>query len=88
MSGKKNISTDYLPSGSKHFGDVVTDVASSYTAGTGVASVSYAGANPNNNLHRQGTFFVVERCTSAAKVTPAHTPRHMRTLLVSTPRPF
>jgi neutral ceramidase len=68
FSGKNLISTDHLPSGSKHFGDVVTDVAPSYTAGTGVASVSYAGANPNNNLNRQGTFFVVERCTDAAKV--------------------
>ena len=44
----------------RKFGDVITDVKSSYRIGE-TASVKFAGANPRNNLRLEGTFTAVEK---------------------------
>ena len=63
---KGHLSTDYLPSGAKHFGDVTKQVGGSYKLGE-VAEVSFAGANPTNNLRPQGSFIEVQRQGSQGK---------------------
>jgi len=49
---------DNAPYG-KSFGEVITDVSPSYTKGS-VASATFVGANPRNNLRLEGTFVAVE----------------------------
>ncbi|KAI9778459.1 MAG: hypothetical protein M1839_008105 [Geoglossum umbratile] len=44
----------------KSFGEVITDVDPSYSKGS-IASVTFVGANPRNNLRLEGTFVVVEK---------------------------
>ncbi|KAI9698885.1 MAG: hypothetical protein M1820_007306 [Bogoriella megaspora] len=61
-----NISLDFItgvvqdnaPFG-KSFGDVISDVAKSYTAPS-VANATFVGANPRNNLRLEGTYAAVE----------------------------
>lgn len=50
---------DFPPTG-KHFGDVLTEPEPSYRAGERV-SVEFAGAHPNNDLHRGGTYLMVQQ---------------------------
>jgi neutral ceramidase len=61
LSKNKTLTVDHLPSGAKHFGDVLLDVHPTATAG-GVAIAKFAGANPVNNLQPEGTFAEVQRC--------------------------
>eukprot|EP00656_Telonema_subtile_P029225 TRINITY_DN32397_c0_g1_i1.p1 TRINITY_DN32397_c0_g1~~TRINITY_DN32397_c0_g1_i1.p1 ORF type:complete len:705 (+),score=179.41 TRINITY_DN32397_c0_g1_i1:182-2296(+) len=65
ISSGGTISTDYLPSGAKDFGQIMSDAAASYTAGS-VASVTFAAGNPLNNLRPNGTFAQVQQCQDAA----------------------
>ncbi|KAK7731988.1 hypothetical protein SLS57_000966 [Botryosphaeria dothidea] len=44
----------------KSYGDVVTDVESTYTAGD-IVKATFVGANPRNNLRLEGTFAAVEK---------------------------
>ncbi|KAK4694103.1 neutral ceramidase, partial [Lecanoromycetidae sp. Uapishka_2] len=44
----------------KSFGEILTDVESSYTRGT-IAKVSFVGANPRNDLRLEDTYASVER---------------------------
>ncbi|KAH7056057.1 neutral ceramidase precursor [Macrophomina phaseolina] len=44
----------------KKFGDVVTNVKSSYSAGD-IIKATFVGANPRNNLRLEGTFAAVEK---------------------------
>ncbi|KAH0553190.1 hypothetical protein GP486_006630 [Trichoglossum hirsutum] len=44
----------------RSFGDVITDVDSSYAKGS-TASATFVGANPRNNLRLEGTFVAVEK---------------------------
>ncbi|GME28464.1 Neutral alkaline nonlysosomal ceramidase [Neofusicoccum parvum] len=44
----------------KSFGDVVTDVSSSYSAGD-VVTATFVGANPRNNFRLEGTFAAIEQ---------------------------
>jgi len=55
------IKTDHLPNGASHFGQVLVDVRKNYFPGD-VVIVTFAGANPLNNLRTQGTFVLVQRC--------------------------
>lgn len=48
----------------KPWGGVLTNVASSYPAGS-VVSATFIGANPRNNLRLEGTFAAVEKETSS-----------------------
>ncbi|KKY13399.1 putative neutral alkaline nonlysosomal ceramidase [Diplodia seriata] len=50
---------DYAGIG-KSFGDVVTDVESSYSAGD-IVKATFVGANPRNNLRLDGTFAAIEK---------------------------
>merc|ERR1712086_456153 len=61
----KGLHTDEYPSGAKYFGQVMSDVKGSYTPGK-VATVTFAGANPLNNLRTQDTFMRVQLCTATA----------------------
>jgi neutral ceramidase len=47
------------------YGMVTAAPAASYTRGS-LVSVSFAGANPNNNLHLGGTYLAVERSTGTS----------------------
>jgi len=67
LSNSTSLSEDHLPSGAKHFGDILQDVQSAYAAGGGaIVTAKFAGANPVNNLRPTGSFFEVQRCTTAA----------------------
>lgn len=59
----KSLHTDEYPSGASYFGQVMGDVSASYAAGD-VASVTFAGAAPLNNLKTQDTYMKVQRCIS------------------------
>jgi len=59
-SGGK-LSTDHFPSGAKSFGQVMHDADETYAAGS-VARVTFAAANPLNNLRINGTFLEVQKC--------------------------
>ncbi len=48
----------------KPWGAVITDVSSSYTAGS-VVSAAFIGANPRNNLRLEGTYAAVESQTAS-----------------------
>ncbi|KAI9769228.1 MAG: hypothetical protein M1840_004357 [Geoglossum simile] len=50
---------DNAPYG-KSFGEVITDADPSYAKGS-IASVTFVGANPRNNLRLEGTFVAVEK---------------------------
>lgn len=67
---KGKLHTDYLPRGAKHFGDVLREPQASYKPGE-VAVVSFAGANPTNNLRPQGTFLEVQVQSGSDWVTVA-----------------
>jgi len=56
-----NITTDNLPEGAKHFGQVLVDAHAEYKYGD-VVFVSFAGANALNNMRTQSTFLEVQRC--------------------------
>jgi len=58
------LKTDYYPSGTKAFGQVMTDALTSYRLGEKVA-VKFAGANPWNDLKTQGTYCEIQRCLDA-----------------------
>lgn len=53
---------DGAPLGKK-FGQVVTDVSSSYTRGS-LVKATFVGANPRNNLRLEGTFTAIEQQAS------------------------
>lgn len=66
LFGLRNLSTDHVPDGAKHFGDVMSDVNAQYSRSTeSVVNITVAGANPVNNLRHQGTFLEVQRCVDA-----------------------
>jgi neutral ceramidase len=48
------------PASGRAFGDVLSAPRTSYSAGD-LVEVAFAGANPNNNLRRGGTYLEVER---------------------------
>jgi neutral ceramidase len=56
---KTTLPPDFPPAG-KHFGDVITEPGDSYRAGQQVV-VEFAGAHPNRDLHRGGTYLMVQR---------------------------
>lgn len=62
-------STDYYPSGTKQFGQVMADALPTYTAGQ-VVSVKFAGSNALNNLKTQSTYMEVQRCSDASCSSP------------------
>lgn len=65
LSGRKQgLKNDVLPEGASAFGDVLSEVDMSAGAlGAGdVARVTFAGANPLNDLRLQGTYAEVQRC--------------------------
>jgi len=64
ISSGGKISTDHMSSGASHFGQVLSDVNLVYTAGA-TASVTFAAANPLNNLRPNGTFMQVVKCRDA-----------------------
>ncbi len=51
------------PGFGKHYGQVTTDVSSTYTRGA-IVSVTFVGANPRNNLRLEGTYTAVEQQNS------------------------
>ena len=53
------------PSFLKSFGDVTSDVNSSYSPGA-VANATFVGANPRNNLRLEGTYAAVEMASSSS----------------------
>lgn len=54
----------------KSFGQVYSDAAASYSKGS-VASVTFWGAHPRNNLRIQGTFLEIQRLSGSSWVTVA-----------------
>ncbi|EPQ55350.1 Neutral/alkaline nonlysosomal ceramidase [Gloeophyllum trabeum ATCC 11539] len=52
----------------KHFGDVLKDVESSYSAGQTVYA-QFVGANPRNNLRLEGSFLTVDHLSDGAWAT-------------------
>lgn len=66
--GKKP-SADHHPSGTKKFGQVMTDARPAYKAGE-VVSVKFAGSNSLSNLKTQSTYMEVQRCNDASCSSP------------------
>lgn len=66
-----NYSTDHVPSGATHFGDVMTQPSTTYKPGQ-MASVTYAGAHALNTFRTQNSFLEVQRCTDAAATCSAY----------------
>ncbi|WP_280399971.1 neutral/alkaline ceramidase [Nocardia carnea] len=60
---KTTPATDFPPGG-RQFGDVLTEPEPAYRAGEQV-SVEFAGAHPNNDLHRASTYLMVQRYDGA-----------------------
>lgn len=66
-SAGANCSTsDNLPKGATAYGQVLTQPLLSYTAGTDVASVTFAGSDPINNAQVQGSYFEVQMSADAS----------------------
>lgn len=58
-SAKTTPPADFPPAG-HHFGDVITPPAAAYHPGEPVV-IEFAGAHPNNDPHRNGTYLMVQR---------------------------
>ena len=64
-AGKNCSSSDHLTKGASEYGQVLVPPAASYAAGA-VALVTFAGSNPINDAHTEGSYFEVQKCESAA----------------------
>ncbi|KII95439.1 hypothetical protein PLICRDRAFT_48400 [Plicaturopsis crispa FD-325 SS-3] len=63
----------------KSFGDVLSDVGKSYSAGD-IVEAQFVGANPRNNLRLEGTFLSVDQYTSGGDWAVYRTDSHVSTL--------